>query len=420
MNAFLRLVVAVGFLGFVVLACGPSGAQKRAQDGVNALDACDMRTAHDAFSDAYAMDPSDPGIALAFALTDVVLLPEDPTLQALAPRFGFTAPFDTSFMWQKGGFMDLASQKTTTCGALGDLVRANVAHPSLAQNNPTPFLQTIDQTMTFGDLVTAGVALSPRLDKLSHALETAANGTNGDGVGLQGGCGAGNMVLQKPELYVLAGTFALLEATFQLAAVYDGGVHVYPVFMQIAGEQGVESNFVSDMNASFLHVADASQAAAAKTLFQRAFTLFVSGASAATAITKTPANAVIDWTSFPKTILADGQTIAQSAHDIFDAPGALPFVSPAITVDGPSFIATPIELAPLTPPAFTLSGTDVSFTFDPMSAKLGARMTPDPFSSNASYSWSFVDDISNASKTDWWTPTFDPGQRFTSTFACTN
>lgn len=379
-----------------------------------------MRGAHGAFSDAYGMDSSDPGIALAFALTDVALLPEDPTFQSLGPRFGFTAPFDTSFLWKKGGFMDLASQPGTTCGALGDLVRANLAHPSLAQTNPTPFLDTLDKTLTMGDLVGAGIALSPRFDKLSHAFETAANGASADGTELKGGCGTGDMVLQKPELYALAGAFALVEAAFQLAAVYDGSVRVHPLFMQIAGETGEESDFVTDMNAAFLHVADATKAPAAKSSFQRAFTLFVQAASAARAITKTPAKAIVDWTSFPQAILADGQTLAQGAHDIFDAPGALPFVTPALTVDGPSFIATPIELAPLTPPAFTLSGTSVQFTFDGMRDRLGARMTPNPFTSGDSYSWSFIDDISNATNAspNWWTPTFDPGKRFTSTYAC--
>jgi hypothetical protein len=406
-----------------VLAFGcASNAQQRAQDGVKALAACDMRGAHDAFSDAYGMDSSDPQIALAFALTDLTLLAEDPSLETLRPRFGFTKPFDTTFMWEKGGFMDLASQKTTTCGALGDLVRANVAHPSLATTGALPpFLDTIDKTMTFGDLRDAGLALSPRLDKLSKALETAANATSSDGVSLSGGCGAGNMTLQKPELLALAGALALLHASFQLVAAYDGNVHVWAAFMQIAGETGAESQFVSDMNASFLHVKDASQMNAFVPIWQRAFDLFAQAIDAAEAVTKTPANAVIDWTSFPKPILDDSKQLAKAAHDAFTAKTAIPFLSPAVTVDGPSLVSSPIELAPLSPPAFALSGTNVSFTFDPMKAKLAARFSPDPFSSNASYSWSFVDDISNATNAqpDWWTPTFDPGQRFTSTYACT-
>jgi hypothetical protein len=407
------------FGAVLVFGCA-SSAQQRAQDGVNALAACDMRTAHQAFSDAYGMDASDPQIALAFALTDLTLLAEDPALETLRPRFGFTKPFDTTFMWQKGGFMDLASQKTTTCGALGDLVRANVAHPSLARTNPTPFLDTIDKTLTFGDLRDAGLALSPRLDKVSQALETAANATGSDGVALSGGCGAGNLTLQKPELLALAGALSLLHAAFQPAATYDGSVRVWPVFMQIASEAGAETDFVADMNASFLHVKDASQMNATVPIWQHAFDLFAQAIAAAEAITKTPANAVIDWTSFPKPILDDGKVLAQAAHDAFTAKTAIPFLSPAVTVDGPSLVTAPLELAPLSPAAFSFNGTDVTFTFDPMQAKLGARFSPDPFSSNASYTWSFTDDVSNATNAqpNWWTPTFDPGQRFTSTYAC--
>jgi hypothetical protein len=404
----------------LVPACA-SDAQKRAQDGATALSQCDLRTAHQAFSDAFGMDATDPGIALAFALTDIVLLPEDPALQALGPRFGFTKAFDTTFLWSKGGLLDQVSKKTTTCSALGDFVRANIAHPSLAATSPTPFLDVLDQKLTFADLRDAGVAMSPRFDKLSHAFETAAGAAGSGGVDIKGGCGANDIVLQKPELYALAGTFALLEAVFQLLRVYDDAVHLWPLFKEIAGETGAESAFVSDMNAAFLHIADASQAASAKTLFQRSFGLFVQATTAAQAVTQTPANAVIDWTAFPKLILADAQKIAQAAHDAFDAPTPIPFLTPAVTVDGPSFIATPLELAPLTPAAFGLDASNnVTFTFTPMQTKLGARFTPNPMTSGASYKWTFIDDISNATNAQqsWGTATFDPNKRFSSAYAC--
>ncbi|HEY2366973.1 MAG TPA: hypothetical protein VGH87_11335 [Polyangiaceae bacterium] len=409
------------FGAMLVVGCA-SDAQQKAQDGAKALAACDMRTAHQDFSDAYSLDGNDPQIALAFALTDLALLAEDPALETLRPRFGFTAPFDTTFLWKKGGFMDLASQKTTTCGALGDLAQASIAHPSLAKTNPTPFLDTLDKTLTFGDLRDAGLALSPRLDKISKALETAAKGVGDEGVSLSGGCGTGTMTLQKPELLALAGALSLLHASFQLAATYDGSLRVHPLFMQIAGETGEETDLVTDLNAAFLHVKDASQMNAMVPIWQHAFDLFGQAIAAAQAVTKTPANAVIDWTSFPKPILVDAAQLATAAHDAFTAstPTAIPFLSPAVTVDGASLVSSPLELAPLTPAAWSLSGTDIAFTFDGMKAKLGARFTPDPFTSNASYSWSFVDDISNATDAspNWGSATFDPGKRFSSGFAC--
>jgi hypothetical protein len=405
----------------LVLGCG-SDAQHKAQDGANALAACDMRTAHQDFSDAYGMDSNDPQIALAFALTDLALLAEDPALETLRPRFGFTAPFDTTFLWKKGGFMDLASQKTTTCGALGDLARANIAHPSLATTNPTPFLDTLDKTLTFGDLRDAGLALSPRLDKIAGALETAAKGVDSGGVSLSGGCGTGNMTLQKPELLALAGALELLHAIFQLAATYDGSLRVHPLFMQIAGETGEESDLVTDLNAAFLHVKDPTQMNAMVPIWQHAFDLFGQAIAAAQAVTKTPANAIIDWTSFPKPILADAAQLATASHDAFTAssPTTIPFLTPAVTVDGASLVSSPLELAPLTPAAWTLNGTSIDFTFDGMKAKMGARFSPDPFSSNASYSWTFIDDISNATNAspNWGSATFDPGARFSSGFAC--
>lgn len=215
-------------LASVFPGCG-SAAQNRAQDGVKLLDQCDLRGAHQAFVDAYGMDSNDPAIALAFALSDVVLLPEDPALETLRPRFGFTKPFDTTFLWSQGGFMDQASKKTLTCDALGDLVRASLPNPALDKTSPTPFADVLDKTLTFGDMRDAGLALGPRFDKLSKAFETAANAASADGVDIKGGCGANELVLQKPELYVLAGAFALLEASFQLAKTYDGSVRLWPL-----------------------------------------------------------------------------------------------------------------------------------------------------------------------------------------------
>jgi hypothetical protein len=401
-------------------ACG-SAAQQKAQDGANLLAQCDMRDAHTDFVDAYNMDPSDPSIALAFALTDLTLLPEDPALEPLRPRFGFRNPFDTTFLWEKGGLLDQASQKSVSCGTLGDFVRTNLSNPALDAQNPMPFLQVIDPSLTFGDLRTAGVALAPRFDKLSQAFETAANAAGSSGVDIQGGCGANDMVIQQPELYALAGTFALLEAAFQLALVYDGSARLYPLFMEIAGETGAEADFVADMNSAFLHVADATQAPAAQTLFVRAFQLFISATKSAQAVQTTPANAVIDWTSFPKLILTDAQTLAQSAHDAFGAATPIPFLNPTVTVDGPSFISNPLELAPLNPAAWSLdSSNDITFTSDQMESLLGARMTPSPFTSNANYSWTFTDDISNATNASpsWGSATFDPQGRFSTMYAC--
>jgi len=70
-------------------------------------------------------------------------------------------------------------------------------------------------------------------------------------------------------------------------------------------------------------VKDASQMSAMVPIWQRAFDLFAQAIAAAEAVTKTPANAVIDWTSFPKPILDDAKQLAQAAHDAFTAKTAI-------------------------------------------------------------------------------------------------
>jgi hypothetical protein len=397
--------------------CG-SAAQNRAKEGVDLLNQCDMRGAHKAFEDAYGMDSNNADIALAFALSDLALMPEDPALEKLRPRFGFTKPFDSTWLWNKGGLLDLASQKTVQCNTLADLARTNIGHPSLAQNNPAPIIDTIDKTITFGDLRTAGAELAPRFDKVAHAFATAASSASDDGVKLKGGCGAGTLTLQKPELYALAAAFTFAEAGIQLAKVYDGSVRLWPIIANSSA--GSAQMVVDDLNKAFFHVVDASAGGPARDLFKRGFDLALQSVAAARVVKKTPENAVIDWLAFPQDILTDAQTLAQGGRDAMDKPTAIPFLDPAVVVDGPSAFTNPVELAPLQPQAFTVSGSSVNFTFDPVKARLGARMTPDPFTSNASYTWSFADRVSKSSSAHdgWALQTFDPGKRFSTGFSC--
>src|SRR5258706_1773073 len=281
--------------------CG-SAAENRAKEGVDLLNKCDMRGAHKAFEDAFALDSNNADIALAFALSDLALLPEDPALEKLRPRFGFTKPFDSTWLWNKGGLLDLASQKTVQCNTLADLARTNIGHPSLAQSNPTPSVDTIEQTLTFGDLRDAGAALGPRFDKLAHAFETAAKSASDDGAQIKGGCGAGALTLQKPELFALAAGFTFAEAGIQLAKVYDGSVRLWPI---LAGSSpGAQQMVVDDLNKAFFHVADASAGGPARDLFKRSFDLLLQSVQAARAVKKTPANAIIDSLTVPSEILS--------------------------------------------------------------------------------------------------------------------
>src|SRR5258708_27974024 len=119
-------------VALIASGCG-SAAQMRAKEGVKLLDQCDRGGGHDKFTQAFDMDSNDPDIALAFALTDVVFVIEDPAIEQLRPRFGFTAAFDTTWLWNKGGLLDSASM-SSTCRALSDLARQHIAHPSIQDN----------------------------------------------------------------------------------------------------------------------------------------------------------------------------------------------------------------------------------------------------------------------------------------------
>jgi hypothetical protein len=389
-----------------------NGAQSRAKEGVDLLNQCDMRGAHQKFVEAYGMDSSDPSIALAFALTDVVFIAEDPALEELRPRFGFTAPFDTTWLWSKGGLLDRALMGGM-CQSLIDFAKQHIAHPSIQDNGPD-VLSTIDETLTFGDLQNALVMLAPRFEKLSQAFSLAAKNAGDDGVELAGGCGVQKQRLQRPELYALAAAFSVTNASVTITRAYDGAIP----FRLAIDPTNRTKQWADMMNAHWLHVVDASKLSDGRTALRRSLDLAITAIGAAQKVKTTPPNAVIDWTQFPSTVLSDALTIAQAAHDALDQKDmALPFVSPMMTVDGPSFFDQPIELAPVAPPIFNGDTGSIQYDWTVAKQRIGPRLSPDPFTSSASFSWT-VTDRWTATNRDQWAHTFDPSGHFTMTYSC--
>src|SRR5262249_40860928 len=152
--------IACSLMGLMLAGC-PTSTEQKAMEGVDALRRCDVRAAHTAFIAAHEMEPDRADVALAFALTDLGTLPGDPALTALAPRLGFDRAIDASIIWGQMGLLDRLEQRQS-CTDISNYLRAQWPHPVL-RDGTTPLAQTIDPTLTLGDMRAALIPLMPRL-----------------------------------------------------------------------------------------------------------------------------------------------------------------------------------------------------------------------------------------------------------------
>lgn len=412
------MLVAVLLLGGCL-----SAVDQRAQDGVHALDACDMRAANTAFADARAMDATRTDIALAYALTEIGLLVEDPALTAIAPRLGFDRPIDSSLLWGHDGLLDRLSHHAS-CDSVSQLFHQRFPHPSARPMGPD-FLSTVDATLTLGDARTALLALSPRLHHIAQALEVAASGMDANGVTLAGGCGIGSTPtrVQAPELLALAAGLEAVRAAVQLALAYDGAM---PIRLFFASPSGHESEQAAALNAHILRVTDAAQAEAARPLLEDAVTIAQHAVDAARAIHTHQSDAVFDWTALPSSVLDDVSAFVAAAEIALPTDGTtatpIPRLGPMpLGIRIGSFFTAPYDMG-ATGALWSVQtdslGPYVRFDSAGFQSGFASRFDSDPWATGApsrsfQIDWSF-----RGSSPSPFSAAFDPAQRWTTGFSC--
>src|SRR5579872_298932 len=108
-------------------ACVPP-ADQAAEDGLTAFKACDLRTASQDFEKAHNLDSTRPDFALAYALSTLAVLPEDPAVTSVLLRLGFTAGIDTSAYWGMGGVFSQLSSHMATCQSVNDFMQSHLPY----------------------------------------------------------------------------------------------------------------------------------------------------------------------------------------------------------------------------------------------------------------------------------------------------
>ena len=316
----------------VALAGCATPAEQQAETGLSDFEACDLRGASAAFANAHDLDPSRADFALAYALSTIAVLPENPAVTSVLLRLGFTSAIDTSALWGPGGVLDQLAAKSSTCQSVTDYLQAHIPYAPAQSNGPSAASVLRDPTLTGEDFAVAAADLVPILAKVVSALDQGA-GAMGQ-FDIQGGCGVGTVHIEAPELYGLAAALELLVAVTDVAQAYDWGV---PVSL-VLDDSGQEQQYVAALNAHVLHLITPSALESGRLAGVYAMQLVQKGLTAAAQITTRPPNSLFDWTRVPAGVLSDVQTLTTWASQSLTTPGvmALPFFTPALSMDGHS------------------------------------------------------------------------------------
>lgn len=441
----LTTVVLVALTGCV--------AETKAKEGLQALEACDYRTANLAFEAAFDAAPGNPDFALAYALTTIAVIGEDPNVQRFATRVGFTAPLDTSMLWGKEGILSQLSSRSSSCSSVSDYLVAKVPHPSVRSMGP-PLYATFDRSLTMGDAREALLGLAPRFEKLARAAQVAAEGIDAKPaterfVTIKGGCGVGQIAVQAPELMTVAAVFRILNAAVEASKGYDGAINVRTLFD--SGYQSIEPFYylsdrptaeawVSQVGNRLLRVTSPADVKAARPKMLEAIQTAKKIAPMLRRV-NTPINAALDWRQLPFGWVDDAEAFVTFAETALskDEPTPIATFSPELRMNVYSFFERPYQApSPLYAVEarreadggmlrredggilrFSDGGTDFAdwscVGCQSLGADLGVRFVPNVTSSpgwsgNSFFRWGTWE--SN------WRPLIDPGGRWSQSFTC--
>ena len=402
-----------------------SAADDHALLGKKALEACDVRGANKAFADAFDADTSKGEYALAFVLTDLLVLVDDPALQRLFPRLGFVGPVDGAILWGKDGILARLSAKSSEC----DTLFATLPHPSAKRSGPD-LIGTLDPALTFGNVREELAALVPRFQKLADAAHVAgafiaAKSESERFVKLEGGCGVGSTDVQAPEMLALAAGLEAIIGAVRAGKAYDGNIPV-KVSLQTSGDPAKKA-WIEAMNAHLLHKTTNEGLDEARRHLTKS-ARYMSEAVAAARTTGAPTAPAFDWKKLPAFFLEDMGTFAKASQDALasDSFVTVPTVAPALQVNVWSFFARPVDLKGKTPVPWSLvvnttttpPFSSIKVDTTTLEAEIAPRFQPNIFAAGASFTstlegrWKPLDDGAA------FRATFDPNGRFSAGYRC--
>ncbi len=386
-------------------------------EGVDALEACDIRGAHEKFAAAHDDDPDHPQAALGFALTDFALLPESGEGQALLESIGFTGPIDmqAAFFGPEGALA--RSARGDTCESIEEHLRAEVPYaPMTSDVAPEDVLPA----STHGqELVERARAIAPRLRAQAEALETAAAGML-EPVTIAGGCGVDSVVLQPPELYFAAGMLRLFAGGIEATSAYDFDFSREEMAMMMRDRDMDAAAITQVLNDHVLRLMHGDRVQASRGDLEAALRDFDRGATAALRIdSRISPEVLFDWSLAGDDRLTDIQTITRALAGSLEERTELPLFTPRVQLDlGPVFEDPPSHEDLASPLFVTEEFTDytsVKIDIAALRPWLDRHTTPSIFDESVSEGLQFEAEA----RWDEERPSFfDPSQRFSRAWQC--
>ena len=370
------LILVLSWL--VLLAGCATDTEKLLLEASASLESCDMRGAHESFDAAYRLDSSHPDAALGFALTDTILLPEDPEVTSALALLGFTGPIDTELVWGEGGVLEQL-RGDTPCREVVEFAEGVVPYPPITDSR-VDGIDVLAEGLTAQQLLDHLQALDERFERLAAAYETAAAAMDSREVTIAGGCGAGRLVIQQPELYAMAAVLVAIRAIIQVAPTYDWSFLV--------------TDFLVDRPAEtirrLLTVVNSDRGEPARELLLHAVELVELGASAAIALRTPVPDAIVDWSALEVSFLSTVRETAEAARVSLSERRAvvMPNVTPELQLDASLLLATPPDPSSFPQPIWARpSGGGIRFNSVAFEQVMRPYFAPSRFHPEDSYHW---------------------------------
>lgn len=291
-----------------------------------ALAVCDVRTANAAYETAYSASSGNGDAALGFALTDMVLMGEDPAAVAGLGLWGFTGSIDSEMMlWGTDGLLASLSEHRTG-SSYGDHVTDNFPYPPVRARSFA--LDLVDPRTTALDVMEQAWALQPRFLRISQAFETAAENAPLT-IEIGGHCGLGEVAFQAPELYLLAATYQAISFALQITRGYSWDFAMLDV-IESRGDTIERMRARAEiLNTHLGAISNASALAGIQDEYRRLARLLLDASNAARDIGAPPPQGLFDWPRIPPdlapTLVIDGEAaLALASGDSVQAPGLTP------------------------------------------------------------------------------------------------
>lgn len=307
----------------VAIGCGDTSVD--IQPGADALARCDIHAAHDVYASAYGDGTNDGDVAIGYAITDMLLLGQDPEAEQGLALMAFSGGFDPDDLLTGPSALLDGLTRHTSGSAYGDHFEAVFPYPSMRDGSNG--LDRIDPATRAVDVAQHGWAMIDRFSRLSEAFETAAENAPVT-ITIDGICGVGTVELQAAELYLLAASWRGVVLGLRLSQGYDWDFAVRDAIdWRDRSPERLRAQ-VEILNTHLGQIRDTGALSSARGEWRRFFELMDSALAAADSAGAATPEALVEWRAYRAGLLPAMRTQGTAARDLADGTVTAPGLTP--------------------------------------------------------------------------------------------